>query len=340
MRHAFSMLVLLPHTRSMLRPLAAARRRPPCLSLSGSSRVSAGTAPAAAASAAPPAPDGPSAARRFLIENKNNHVLRMECGNPAVLRQGLAETEGLPHVCIAGESNAGKSSLINHLLHKKGLARASSVAGKTRSVDLMVVNEQVVLADLPGLPSRDGQVTAIWEARWGPLVFDYIARCDELLAMLYVHDIRWPVSARVRTFLDEVRAHQLPVLLVLTKDDRILTELRDPQDREAEHALRQRLMRRVRRSLGFDGVHLHYSTNSELPVARKARRRLLRYVESMVDAGDRARCAAMLDGIAKEKWGPAEGVTWRGIELAEAARPNTSTLDLSLSPSSRVSSGQ
>lgn len=297
MRPAALMLVLLPHARSML-------RRPLCCSASGGAiggaalRSSRGLAVRAAAAAEP------AEQRRFLIENKHNDVERIACADPVELGRGLLETEGLPHICIAGESNAGKSSLINHLLHKKGLARASSVAGKTRSVDLMRVNDRVVIADLPGLPSRDGQVTQVYENYWGPLIYDYMRRCDTLLAMVYVHDIRWRVSPLVRRFLEDVQKQGLPVLLALTKDDKIVSTLSrvgGPPARDAEHEARQRMMRRARRSLGFDGVHLHYSTNSDLPVARKARRRLLRYIESLVDAGDREACARLLESIADEK---------------------------------------
>jgi len=252
------------------------------------------TAPADAEQGSPASP-------KFLIENSKNQVARLMCPTRQVLQQGIIETAALPHVCIAGESNAGKSSLINHLLAKHSLAKASSVAGKTRSVDMMLVNDRIVLTDLPGLPSRDGQVTAMWEGAWRPLVFEYIKQCDSLLGMLYVHDVRWKVSSQVREFLEDVRNSGMPVILVLTKDDRLVSEMREPT-REGEHELRQRNMRRVRRSLGFDGVHVHYSTNNELAVSRKARRRLLRYIESMVQAGSREECASMLDGIAENKF--------------------------------------
>ena len=247
---------------------------------------------------------------KFLIANSGNDVAVLKCPTPFVLQQGLLETQGLPHICIAGESNAGKSSLINHLLHKKSLARASSVAGKTRSVDMMLVNEKLVVTDLPGLPSRDHQVAQIWEQSWRPLVFQYMNKCDSLLAMIYVHDIRWKVSSQVREFVEEVRESTgLPVLLALTKDDKIIGDIRlDPKTsngpealRAAEIELRERYMTRVRRALGFNGVHLHYSTNSDLPSARKARRRLLRYIESLVDAGSREECCKLLDEIASKK---------------------------------------
>ncbi len=288
LRSAVPFLCLHPQTRSALLPpaVAAQARR----------RV---FSPVCAASSA----SGESPAREFLIANSHNEVRRLECSTPAVVRQGLLETAGLPHICVAGESNAGKSSLINHLLHKKNLARASSVAGKTRSVDMMLVNERVVVADLPGLPSRDHQVAAVWESAWEPLVFDYIrSASDQLCAMLYVHDVRWKVSAQVRGFLGEVAAHDLPVLLVLTKDDKIAGELREPTDRDAEVEARQRYMMRARRAMDFDGVHLHYSVNSDRPQSRKARRRLLRYIESIVGAGSREASTALLAGIADENF--------------------------------------
>lgn len=232
-----------------------------------------------------------------MIQNSGNDVVMLRCETRPVLLQGLLETEDIPHVCIAGESNAGKSSLLNHLLQKQNLARASSVAGKTRAIDMFLVNDRVVLADLPGLPSRDGQVTQMWEGAWRPLVDEYVKRCGSLRAMLYVHDIRWKVSPQVREFLADVQEAGLPVLLVLTKDDLLAKD-----EGADEHTRRQTLARRVRRSFDFDGVHLHYSTKNQLPASRKARRSLLRYIESMVKAGSRTECESLLDSIARTKF--------------------------------------
>ena len=213
-----------------------------------------------------------SSARRFLIGNSGNDVQRLQCTSPQILRQGLFETSALPHVCVAGESNAGKSSLINHLLAKKGLAKASSVAGKTRSVDMMLVNEQVVVTDLPGLPSRDHQVSGMWETAWRPLVLDYLRRCDGLRCMLYVHDVRWKVSGLVRDFLDEVRDEcGVPVLLVLSKDDRLGAEL----ERKRPAGRRRRARRRGsrRRARGAPARRGDRAARA-LPRAHPARPRL------------------------------------------------------------------
>ena len=108
-------------------------------------------------------------------------------------------------------------------------------------------------------------------------------------------------TARCRDFVADVQAMGVPVLLVLTKDDRIVGELKDPTSEDV-HEHRQRLMKRARRSLGFEGVHVHYSTNNDLPVSRKARRRLLRYIESIVASGTREECAVLLDEIAQKSF--------------------------------------
>lgn len=246
--------------------------------------------------------------KRFLIGNTRNDVSILKCDTKQVLKQGLLETSGLPHVCVAGESNAGKSSLINHLLVKKNLAKASSVAGKTRGVDMLLVNDRIVVTDLPGLPSRDHQVAKHWHSSWRPLVFEYMRSCNNLLAMFYVHDVSWKSSAQVREFLLDVREKiDLPIILVLTKDDRIIECVRgDALDdaiatRDAEIKLRDKFMNRIRKSLDFDGVHLHYSVDNSLPSSRKARRQLLRYIESLVKAGSKDECSRMLDEIASKR---------------------------------------
>ncbi|KAL3916960.1 MAG: hypothetical protein SGPRY_006603, partial [Prymnesium sp.] len=258
----------------------------------------------------------PPEKREFLVNNDRNDVQVLQCANTQMVDQGLMELGELPHICVAGESNAGKSSLINHLLRKKNLARASSVAGKTRSIDMMCVNGKLVLTDLPGLPSRDHQVAHLWENIWEPLVFDYIGQCDRLLAMIYVHDVRWKVSNTVRTFVREVRNAGVPVLLVLSKDDRIVNELKPGQVRaggdpsrypcnavtkDAEHKQRMHFTKRARNAMDFDGVHVHYSTDSSLAQSRNARRAVLRHIEGIVAAGSKEEAWELLEGIAAKK---------------------------------------
>ena len=211
---AVSLAASIPLRSALLLPARATRRRPLLARLS----VTAGPQPT------------PEPEHEFLVRNNRNDVQVLSCPSMAVLEQGLLELSAEPHICVAGESNAGKSSLINHLLCKKNLARASSVAGKTKAVDLMLVNQKLVLADLPGLPSRDHQVEFQWESSWRPLVLEYVRRCEPLRAMLYVHDVRWKVSSLCRDFLAEIQAAGVPVILVLTKDDKL-----EPRGSDTQH---------------------------------------------------------------------------------------------------------
>ena len=88
----------------------------------------------------------------------------------------------------------------------------------------------------------------------------------------------------------------MTLVQVLTKDD-VITELRHDKawrrQRMAEdavkkanrqHKSRLSLTRRVRRDMGFKGVHLHYSTNNALPQSRRARKILLGWVEKIAAA--------------------------------------------------------
>jgi GTP-binding protein len=57
---------------------------------------------------------------------------------------------GLPEVCFAGRSNVGKSSLINALTNRKGIARASNTPGRTRELNYFNVSDRLHVVDLPG----------------------------------------------------------------------------------------------------------------------------------------------------------------------------------------------
>ncbi len=80
---------------------------------------------------------------------------RVLFAHPCAFLMGAAKIDGLPapdlpEVAFAGRSNVGKSSLINALVNRHGLARASNEPGRTREVNFFVLDEQLRLVDLPG----------------------------------------------------------------------------------------------------------------------------------------------------------------------------------------------
>ena len=83
--------------------------------------------------------------------------------------------------------------------------------------------------------------------------------------------------------------------------------------------VRVKQAKRIKASLGLaDGVHLHYSVDNTLPSSRKARRQLLRYIESLAAVDDRDEGRALLEEVAAKKRGvprPAAAAAARGAEL-------------------------
>jgi GTP-binding protein len=80
---------------------------------------------------------------------------RVQFAQPVAFMMGAAKIEqlppaDLPEVAFAGRSNVGKSSLINGLVTRHGLARASNEPGRTREVNFFVLDEKLRLVDLPG----------------------------------------------------------------------------------------------------------------------------------------------------------------------------------------------
>ena len=80
---------------------------------------------------------------------------RVLFARPASFIMGAVSVEGLPapdlpEVAFAGRSNVGKSSLINGLVNRHGLARASNEPGRTREVNFFLLDDRLRLVDLPG----------------------------------------------------------------------------------------------------------------------------------------------------------------------------------------------
>jgi GTP-binding protein len=88
-------------------------------------------------------------------------------------------TDGLPEIAFLGRSNVGKSSLINSLLQRKGLARTSNTPGRTQSINFYLINEQFYFVDLPGYGYA--KVSKTMRADWGKMAEEYLAERRELM---------------------------------------------------------------------------------------------------------------------------------------------------------------
>ena len=126
----------------------------------------------------------------------------------------------LPEIAFVGRSNVGKSSLLNRILRRKGLARTSRSPGRTRLVNYFLVNRRFYFVDLPGYGFA--RASRAERQRWAELMDEYFSRSmhpDLLLVQLI--DGKVGATALDVQALDYFRSLALEPLLVATKIDKV-----------------------------------------------------------------------------------------------------------------------
>lgn len=146
--------------------------------------------------------------------------------------------DGRPEVAFVGRSNVGKSSLMNRLLGRRGLARTSSTPGRTRAVNYFLVNRRFYFVDLPGY----GYAKAGKDDRreWAALVEAYLRHALPRLRLILLVDGKvgaTPLDSQAYAYLTGLGAE---VTVVATKIDKV------PRGR------RMASLRGIRNTLGLD----------------------------------------------------------------------------------------
>jgi GTP-binding protein len=138
---------------------------------------------------------------------------------------GMAEKHGwrpessLPEVAFAGRSNVGKSSLLNTLVRRKSFARVSRTPGRTREINFFRVNNSFLLVDLPGYGYA--RISKAKKAEWRPMIESYLRRTTQLRGIVLLLDIRREPSEDDRAMLDFLAELGVPVIVALTKADKL-----------------------------------------------------------------------------------------------------------------------
>ena len=112
--------------------------------------------------------------------------------------------ESFPEMCLAGRSNVGKSSFINTMLSRNGLAKVSSTPGKTRTLNFFNVNDALYFVDVPGYGYA--KVANNVTKQFGKTMDEYIRHK--------------PTKDDVMTY-ELVKHHGVPVIVVATKEDKL-----------------------------------------------------------------------------------------------------------------------
>ena len=137
----------------------------------------------------------------------------------SVVEKNKVLRDGVPEFAFVGRSNVGKSSLINFLTSKKGLAKTSATPGKTKMINYFLVNNSFRLVDLPGYGFA--KVAKDNLDVWSSLMGDYLTEAESLLVVFVLVDIRHAPTAQDRQMIEFLIYHQIPFSVIATKADKL-----------------------------------------------------------------------------------------------------------------------
>ena len=131
----------------------------------------------------------------------------------------------LPEIALLGRSNVGKSSALNSLFNRKGLAKVGKTPGKTQMINFFRVSlsdpsiEQFHVVDLPGYGYA--KVPDAVRKQWRPMVEQYLTKRETLRGVVVFIDIRRTEQVD-RDLVEWLQILQLPKVVVVTKADKVV----------------------------------------------------------------------------------------------------------------------
>lgn len=131
--------------------------------------------------------------------------------------------DGRSEISFLGRSNVGKSSLLNSLLQRKGLARTSNTPGRTQSINFFLINNSFYFVDLPGYGYA--KVSKTMRADWGVMAEEYLSKREELKLSIQLIDVRHAPTKLDIQLNDWLIYHEKNHLVVATKADKISNNL-------------------------------------------------------------------------------------------------------------------
>ena len=136
----------------------------------------------------------------------------------------------LPEVAVVGRSNVGKSSLINALAGRDGLARISKTPGRTQLLNCFALPDGTTVVDCPGYGYA--KVSKVQRAAWSEMIEGYLLGRDELVSILVLVDGEigpTPLDVQMVEWLDH---HERPYEVVATKHDKVKSSVRERRKRD------------------------------------------------------------------------------------------------------------
>ena len=125
----------------------------------------------------------------------------------------------LPEYAFIGRSNVGKSSLINMLTRRKGLAKTSQTPGKTQLINHFLVDDAWYLVDLPGYGYA--KISKTERVKWEHMIYEYLRYRQNLICTFVLIDSRHPPQRVDMEFIEQLGEEGIPFHLVFTKADKV-----------------------------------------------------------------------------------------------------------------------
>ncbi len=153
----------------------------------------------------------------------------------SAMRPDQYPRDGRPEFAFVGRSNVGKSSLLNNLLKRKGLAKISNRPGKTQTINFFDINEKIYFVDLPGYGFA--KVSKSIKDNWNKAMGYYLKNRSELRMVALLLDARRTPSDKDLHMMEMLDDAEVPTLIVATKIDK----LKRSQQKRQVNAMRETL---------------------------------------------------------------------------------------------------
>ncbi|MBL7138931.1 MAG: YihA family ribosome biogenesis GTP-binding protein [Bacteroidales bacterium] len=127
--------------------------------------------------------------------------------------------DGMPEFAFIGRSNVGKSSLINMLTSRRGVAKVSSTPGKTRLINHFLVNDSWYLVDLPGYGFA--KISQSERKKIREMIDTYILNREEMRCLFVLIDSRLVPQKNDLDFLARLGEKGIPFFILFTKIDKL-----------------------------------------------------------------------------------------------------------------------
>ncbi|MEW5819670.1 MAG: ribosome biogenesis GTP-binding protein YihA/YsxC [Cyanobacteriota bacterium] len=146
-----------------------------------------------------------------MLKIKSSKILK------SIVNINDAPKTNLPEFVMIGRSNVGKSSFINTICNRKNLAYKSKTPGKTRLINLYQINEDFIIADLPGYgyAKRSKEELQIWQKR----IEDYILNRKQIICTVHLIDARHEIQKNDIQMRQWLNFYNVPLITILTKID-------------------------------------------------------------------------------------------------------------------------